>query len=123
MQPLDFRDARPIYEQLADRIRREIIAGILSPGDRLPSVRETAAACSINPNTIQRSYRLLEQEGWIASVPGKGSFVCDRLPRDSSKKDELLTQFDNAAAALVSLGVSPMELIARLTRLEGDHHA
>ena len=76
MVHLDYRDARPIYTQIVDGYREQIAAGILSPGEKLPSVRELAVQLSINPNTIQRSYRQLEAEGWIATVPGKGCFVC-----------------------------------------------
>ena len=77
MVHLDYRDVRPIYTQIADGFRAQIKAGVLRGEDRLPSVRELAAELSINPNTIQRAYRQLEAEGWIATVPGKGCFVCD----------------------------------------------
>ena len=72
---LDYRDARPIYAQIIDGFKEQITAGILCPGDKLPSVRELAAELAINPNTIARSYRTLEAEGWIVTVPGKGCFV------------------------------------------------
>ena len=72
---LDYRDARPIYAQIIDGFKEQITAGILCPGDKLPSVRELAADLAINPNTIARSYRTLEAEGWIVTVPGKGCFV------------------------------------------------
>ena len=72
---INYRDARPIYEQVKDGFKQLIITGIL-PGDaRMPSVRELASELTINPNTIQRAYRELELEGFIISVPGKGSFV------------------------------------------------
>ena len=73
MVHLDYRDARPIYTQIIDGFKEQITTGVLMPGDKLPSVREMAGALTINPNTIQRAYRELEMEGWIASVPGKGS--------------------------------------------------
>ena len=60
---LDHRDSRPIYLQIADAFRRQIEAGVLSPGDKLPSVRELSASLTINPNTIQRAYRELENDG------------------------------------------------------------
>ena len=75
MISINYRDARPIYEQVKDGFKQLIITGIL-PGDaRMPSVRELASELTINPNTIQRAYRELELEGFIVSVPGKGSFV------------------------------------------------
>ena len=75
MVHLDYRDARPIYTQIADNFRSQIRAGVLRDGDKLPSVRELAGELAINPNTIQRAYRELEAEGWIVTVPGKGCFV------------------------------------------------
>ena len=68
MVHLDYRDARPIYIQIVDGFRAQILAGVLQSGEKLPSVRELAMELSINPNTIQRAYRELEYQGWIASV-------------------------------------------------------
>ena len=113
---LDYRDARPIYTQIADGFRAQITAGILRPEEKLPSVRELAAELSINPNTIQRSYRQLEAEGWIATVPGKGCFVCGLRSYTESEKRELQAAFDKAAAALLKIGTSRTELIARLEK-------
>ena len=113
---LDYRDVRPIYSQIEGGIRDQILAGVLRPGDKLPSVRELAATLTINPNTIQRAYRDLEQQGWIATVSGKGCFVCDNTPQ--REKDPLLTQFDQAAKALLDLGMTRQELIARLEKEE-----
>ena len=117
---LDYRDARPIYSQIEGGIREQIAAGILRPGDKIPSVRELATGLTINPNTIARAYRDLEQQGWIVTVPGKGCFVSQSLPgRD---KEPLFAKFDAAAAALLELGVSREALMARLTK-EDDNHA
>ena len=81
MLSLNYRDSRPIYEQVRDGLRRLIITGAIPAGDKLPSVRAMAAQLAINPNTIQRAYESLEQEGYAYSVPGKGSFAA--LPRTS----------------------------------------
>ncbi len=123
MQTLDFRDSRPLYEQIVIQIQQKISTGILREGERLPSVRDMAGTLSINPNTIQRAYRELENSGWVVSVPGKGSFVSKKMDAESRQKAELLECFDNTALALRDLGVPPMELIARLTQLGGNHHA
>ena len=72
---LDYRDPLPIYEQLKQECKRLILSGVIAPGDKLPSVRELAGSLSINPNTIQRAYRELEADGYLISVPGKGSFA------------------------------------------------
>ncbi len=74
MISLNYRDSRPIYEQIKDGLRKLIVTGGLGPDEKLPSVRALAAQLAINPNTIQRAYNELEGEGYIYSVPGKGSF-------------------------------------------------
>ena len=111
---LDYRDGRPIYQQIQEGFREQIRAGVLLEGDRMPSVRELATVLAINPNTIQRAYRELEAEGWIASVAGKGSFVCGAPEGDAAG---LLDQFDDITAKLLRQGIRPEELIARI--LEG----
>ena len=113
MVHLDYRDARPIYSQITDGYREQILSGVLQNGDRLPSVRELASQLAINPNTIQRAYRELEMEGWIATVPGKGCFVCG-IPAGSGQEKNLLETFDKTTAALLALGMTREELIRRL---------
>ena len=122
MVHVDYRDARPIYAQIIDGFREQIAAGILQPGEKLPSVRELAAALTINPNTIQRAYRQLEMEGWIATVPGKGCFVCSDERLAEEEKNRLLAAFDEAAEGLAAFGISRDMLIARLMK-GGNKHA
>jgi len=119
---LDYRDVRPIYAQIMDGFKEQISTGILQPGDKLPSVRELAGSLAINPNTIQRSYRQLEMEGWIVTVPGKGCFVCSNEKLAEEEKNRLLQQFDEVTEGLLSFGVSRDTLIARLQK-GGKHHA
>ena len=118
MRHLDHRDSRPIYEQIADAFRRQISTGVLHPGDRLPSVRELSAQLTINPNTIQRSFRELENDGWIESVPGKGSFVRAKTGSDEAC---LLQTLDDTVRELLARGVTAEELIKRITG--GADHA
>ncbi len=121
MVHLDYRDARPIYAQIIDGFREQIATGILQPGDKLPSVRELAQNLAINPNTIQRSYRQLEMEGWIVTVPGKGCFVCTVPSIRQQEKQRLMEIFDSTVAALSHLGVSREELLQRLREEETDN--
>ena len=111
---LDYRDSRPIYTQIIDGFREQIATGVLQPGEKLPSVRELAAALTINPNTIQRSYRQLEVEGWIATVPGKGCFVCGSEQTQQGERERWYPAFDESAAALMALGVLRQTLVQRL---------
>ena len=119
MVHLDYRDARPIYTQIIDGIKEQITTGVLMPGDKLPSVRELAAQLAINPNTIQRAYRLLEFNGWIVTIPGKGCFVCDNEQQVEQEVHRWYTAFDEATASLIALGVSREQMIERIRR--GGH--
>ena len=114
MVHLDYRDGRPIYAQIIDGIREQIAAGILQPGEKLPSVRELAASLAINPNTIQRSYRSLELEGWIATVPGKGCFVCGNIRIKEREQDRLLEQLEETVSQLHALGMTTEEIVSHL---------
>ena len=116
---LDYRDARPIYSQIVDGFRERIIAGLLPAGEKLPSVRELAAALTINPNTIARAYRELESGGWIATVPGKGCFVCD-IP-EKSANTALLEEFDTLTQRLLMLGITRQDLVRRLREGEEEN--
>ena len=111
---LDHRDPRPIYAQIMDHYREQITLGILRSGERLPSVRELAVELSINPNTIQRAYRQLELEGWIATVPGKGCFVCSTDDTRERERQHWYHAFDDATTALIALGVTRENLIDRI---------
>ena len=74
---LDYQDRRPLYEQIVEKFRHLILNGALKPGEKMPSVRQLAMDLSINPNTIQRAYMQLEQEGLIYPVKGTGNFIAD----------------------------------------------
>ena len=118
MVHLDYRDVRPIYLQIVDGFRAQILAGVLQSGEKLPSVRELATGLSINPNTIQRAYRQLEALGWIATVPGKGCFVSGLPEYAMEEQKELLHAFDEAAAALLQRGFTRQELADRILKEE-----
>ena len=115
---IDFRDARPIYQQVKEGFCRLILSGVLTPGYKLPSVRELASSLTINPNTIQRAYRELEQEGYTVSVPGKGSFVCDGDLAAQARRRELMERFEKLVKEMEQLGISRSQLKQKLR--EGD---
>ena len=120
MLNLDYRDARPIYEQVRDGLRRLMVSGIIQEGEQLPTVRAMATNLAINPNTIQRAYELLEAEGYVSSVPGKGSFAAPHHQVDSARRDGLLRTFDETATELFFLGLSADDTLSqRLTNLGG----
>ena len=118
---LDYRDTRPIYSQIIDSVKDQIAAGILQTGERLPSVRELAAQLAINPNTIQRSYRALESDGWIVTVPGKGCFVSANGNCQEQERQRLLDQLAETCAALTALDMTREEICQQIRKGEMNH--
>ena len=115
---IDFRDSRPIYEQIRDEMRKLIATGAVQADEKIPSVRDLAGELAINPNTIQRAYRELEQDGYIYKVPGRGTFAAQVNPADSPRRKELLRQFDRTVQELFFLDVTGGELSGRLKDME-----
>lgn len=115
---LNYRDARPIYEQVKDGLRHLVVTGALQAGDRLPSVRALASSLAINPNTIQRAYEALEREGYLYTVAGKGSFAAPQADVKLQRRERLLERFDESAAELFFLGMTAAELGDRLRAAE-----
>lgn len=111
MIQLNYRDPRPLYEQVRDSLRQMIVTGAIAPGERIPSVRELASSLAINPNTIQRAYRELEADGYLCTVPGKGSFACGGEIARRARRRELSAQLSALAAELRALGVTEEELL------------
>lgn len=118
MIELNYRDARPIYEQIKDSLRRLVLSSVIKQDEKLPSVRELASQLAINPNTIQKAYRELEQEGFIYTVSGRGSFAAPLSEVQSNRREELLKQFDEAVTELLYLKKEPQELKQRIDALQ-----
>ncbi len=87
---IDSRSGVPIYRQLIQQIENGILGGLLKPGQQLPTVREIALELTINPNTVARAYRELEQLGLLASYQGRGTFVSSSIAATDSKEKELI---------------------------------
>lgn len=121
MIELNRRNGKPIYEQVKDSLRRMILSGAIVTDERLPSVRQLASSLAVNPNTIQRAVEALEKEGYVYSVPGKGSFAAGWDSAGAQRKQELLLKFDALAEELRLLGVTPRELTERYEQREGEH--
>lgn len=122
---LDYQDRRPIYEQIVEKFRNLIINQVLPPGSKIPSVRQLAIELAINPNTIQRAYMELEQEGLIYPVKGRGNFVADaeQIRRQSVQScfEELTGMIQKGAA----LGISEQKMHDLITDIyqntSGNH--
>ncbi len=119
MISLNYRDARPIYEQVRDGLRHLMVTGAIARGEQLPSVRALAASLAINPNTIQRAYTALEQEGYLNTLPGKGAFAAGGAEGEGERRALLLRRFDAAAQELLFLGMTPQELAQRISAAGG----
>jgi GntR family transcriptional regulator len=117
---LNYRDAKPIYEQVKEGIRRLVISGAVGSDEKLPSVRELASKLAINPNTISRAYRELEAEGYIYTVGGKGTFVSAHKQVQDYRTGELLERFDEVVEELFYLSVPPETLKERIDTIAGE---
>ena len=117
MIQLNYRDAKPIYEQIKDGLKHLLLSGAVAAGEKLPSVRELASSLAINPNTIQRADKELENEGYIYSVSGKGTFAAEKQDVVQIRKDELFLEFDVVISELLYLSVEPKILAERIESL------
>lgn len=109
---LDYQDRRPIYEQITERFRTLIYQGTLPAGSRLPSVRQLAMELSINPNTIQRAYMTLEQEGLIYPVRGKGNFVAETTRIQEKSRGNFRKEFLELVKKGLQTGVTEEEMLS-----------
>lgn len=122
MLQLNYRDAKPIYEQIKEGIRHLLLSNAIAADEKLPSVRELASNLAINPNTIQRAYKELEGEGYVYSMKGKGTFASDADFIHKSREQELLTAFDDVVTELFVLDVTKEQLESRMENLEQGRH-
>lgn len=123
MIQLNYRDPRPIYEQVKDGIKKLAYSGVLGPDEKLPSVRELASKLAINPNTISRAYKDLEQEGFIYTLTGKGAFINQDFNLKDSRTEELYQQFDKVTKELLGFSVTAETLIERVSKLSKGGNA
>lgn len=111
---LDYRDTRPLYEQIVDKFQTLILKGVLEPNSRMPSVRSLAVELSINPNTIQRAYAELERSGFIYTVKGRGNFVAYDDSLKEVRREEIFAKLDGLCAEAEEFGMTGQELIRRI---------
>lgn len=110
---LDPASKKPIYEQIVQGLKSLVMTGKLRPHEQIPSVRSTARTLGINPNTVQKAYALLEKEGILYSVAGKGGFVADNAARiKEMKKQEIRNMFIQATREARDSGLWIDEIFA-----------
>lgn len=124
---LDYKDSRPIYEQVVEKLQELMLREVLEEDAQMPSVRSLATELSINPNTIQRAYGELERCGYIYTVKGRGSFVGSIRKLREAKKEELLLRLEELAKEAICLNTEKEEFLQlserayeKVQRLEGQ---
>jgi len=115
---IDYRDRRPIYQQIIERLENLVAQGILQPESRLPSVRQLAMDLSINPNTIVRAYMELEKRGVIYSIPGKGSFVSPQTAEViNQQKERIYRELAELGQKAIAAGITQQAFTEAAGRL------
>jgi GntR family transcriptional regulator len=115
---IDYKDSRPIYEQVVDKFRLLILNGALKSEDKMPSVRALAMDLSINPNTIQKAYGELERQGYIYTVKGRGNFVSEVSKLKEDYRQEVFLKLDGVCDTAFRIGMKGGELIDRIRENE-----
>ena len=112
MFTINYQSREPIYDQLYNNVVKLIGMDILHPHDKLPTVRAMAQQLGINPNTVSKSYQMLEQNGYIYSAVGKGSFVADNSAVINGKQEEAKKDLVKALTTASDVGIAKEEVIA-----------
>ena len=115
---IDYKDTRPIYEQVVERFKTLILKGAMQADEQMPSVRNLAMELSINPNTIQKAYAELERQGYIYTVKGKGNFVSEDGKLVETRKRECLEEILRLVKEVLELGMTKMELVLEIENLQ-----
>ena len=114
---LDYRDKRPIYEQVVEKLEKLIMGGALETDSRMPSVRAMGMDLAVNPNTIQRAYNQLEQEGYLYTVSGRGSFVAPESEWREGKKKKMLAEWRLVTERAREAGLTREQLAGQLNQI------
>ena len=114
MIQLNYKEARPLYEQIKESIRKMVISNAFLADEKLPSVREMASQLAVNPNAIERAYQELEQDGYVYRRKDEGTFVAKENRVNEMRRRELMQKFDLVARELSELSVSSNELAERV---------
>lgn len=114
MIQLNYKEARPLYEQIKESIRKMVISNAFRADEKLPSVREMASQLAVNPNAIERAYQELEQDGYVYRRKDEGTFVAKENRVNEMRRRELMQKFDLVVRELSELSVSSNELAERV---------
>ncbi len=121
MIQINHKDSRSLHIQIEDGIKDLIINKVLAENQQLPSVRELSIELTVNPNTVQRAYRELEQSGFIYSIRGKGNFVSPvQDVADEKKISELYASFESVVKSLFFLGEDEEKIISFIKNIKEE---
>ncbi len=116
---IDYKDSRPIFEQIVEKYENLIVHGALEPDSKMPSVRKLAMELSLNPNTIQKAYTELERRGYTYTIKGKGVFVNFDISQKEEKKKEVLSDIQRLVAEAKKLGITDDQIISKIKSVGG----
>lgn len=111
MFTVNFASRTPVYQQLYDDVVRLTSLGILKSHTKLPPVRTLATELGINPNTVQKAYKMLEMDGYIYSTVGRGSFISDKLGQNEAEKLEAKKELKKVISNAYKKGIDREEMI------------
>ncbi len=122
MFPIDVRDSRPIYEQIVDQIKEQVMKGILKPGDQLPSVRQLASMLTVNANTVMKAYTELERQEVVETIRGKGVFIAMMPSKVLSEKQmiEVRKALKSSFIAMHYMGLSKQDVMAEIEKIYSE---
>lgn len=114
---LDYQSRTPIYEQIVLNIEKYVALGILKEKEQIPSIREMASSIGVNPNTVKKSYDILENKGIIRTISTKGTFISEntkQITEDKIAKE--INHIKEEISSLTKLGISFEEIIERIKK-------
>lgn len=121
MFSIDFTSRLPIYEQLYNNTVRLISLGTLQPGEKLPPVRTLASQLGVNPNTVSKAYQMLERDGVVYSVVGRGSFISESVNKDNAAKNLALEKLQKSVTEAMTAGATKKEILKAVEKSIGTN--
>lgn len=114
---LDYQSRTPIYEQIVNNIEKYVALGILKEKEQIPSIREMAGSIGVNPNTVKKSYDILENRGIIRTISTKGTFISENTKKTTTEKiNKEINHIKEEINELTKLGISFDEIIERIRK-------
>jgi len=116
---MQYENQRPIYIQLMELIKKEIAMGKWKVEEKMPSTREMAKIAQVNPNTVSRVYALLEQDGFLTTRRGLGTYVSNNIDKEKLKKEIVYKRIEKFLADVLFLGFSEQEICQMILEKKG----